>query len=123
MVAGAMLNKLLTEMETIEIKLSFTVSLPVATVLICFLISHKGGHIRTCMSTQRCFATLLNVFKNHKKFWSYTPVLLILKYTKYVLNGNYAYYLRLLPSSGHGGLLLGQFPDCTKEFLISESNL
>lgn len=73
MVAGAMLNKLLTEMETIEIKLSFTVSLPVATVLICFLISHKGGHIRTCMSTQRCFATLLNVFKNHKKFWSYIP--------------------------------------------------
>lgn len=65
-----MLNKLLTEMETIEIKLSFTVSLPVATVLtgICFLISHKGGHIHTCMSTQRCFATLLNVFKNHKKF-------------------------------------------------------
>lgn len=85
MVAGAMLNKLLTEMETIEIKLSFTVSLPVATVLICFLISHKGGHIHTCMSTQRCFATLLNVFKNHKKFWSYIPVLLILKYTKYVL--------------------------------------
>lgn len=42
-----MLNKLLTEMETIEIKLSFTVSLPVATVLICFLISHKGGHLRT----------------------------------------------------------------------------